>query len=59
MTLPNDLTNPADQSWAKMIQEIGRKQLAKTQKLDDFELLRVAKEELIGTEIYETRQTTN
>jgi len=45
----NDLSNPADQSWAKTIQEIGRKQLAKTQKLDDFELLKVSEEELIGT----------
>lgn len=48
--LNNDLTNPADQSWAKTIQEQGQKQLANTPEMDDFDLLRVTKEELIGTE---------
>jgi hypothetical protein len=47
--MTNDLSNPADQSWAKIIQEIGQKQLANTEKLDDFELLKVSEEELIGT----------
>jgi hypothetical protein len=45
----NNLTNPADQSWAKIIQEIGRKQLANLPEVDDFDLLRVSEEELIGT----------
>jgi hypothetical protein len=44
--MTNDLTNPADQSWAKIIQEIGQKQLANRPEIDDFELLRVTKEEL-------------
>ena len=47
--MTNDLSNPADQSWAKIIQEIGQKQLANRPEMDDFELLKVSEEELIGT----------
>jgi hypothetical protein len=68
--LDNNLSLPADQSWAKMVQNQGRnrvtecaeslypivravkntdlraKELANARKLDDFDLLRVTKEEL-------------
>lgn len=68
--MTNNLSLPADQSWAKMVQDQGRnrvtecaeslypiveavknidlraKELANARKLDDFELLRVTKEEL-------------
>jgi hypothetical protein len=57
--MTNDLKLPADQSWAKIIQEIGRKELDNRPEIDDFELLKVTKEELIGTENHENRQTTN
>jgi hypothetical protein len=68
--LDNNLSLPADQSWAKMVQNQGRnrvtecaeslypivravkntdlraKELANARNLDDFDLLRVTKEEL-------------
>lgn len=46
-SMNNNFTNPADQSWAAMIQKSGRK----LQEQTDFELLKVSAEELAGIEV--------